>query len=111
MGRPSASDTGVAVVAELPEAAGVADSRSGCVAASHARAAIGPTDASAPLGYSILEQVQALVAARRVLDDLLMGLVRQSWDLGANRCRLASILGVSRAGLYRHFGRGSQGPP
>jgi len=58
-----------------------------------------------------VEKVSALVLARDLLDDEIESFVRECWDAGVSRYKLARALGVARSNLYRHYGRGSQGPP
>ena len=51
-----------------------------------------------------LEQVAALVLARRVLHLQVDELVQQALMEGEDRTALARVLGISRASLYRQYG-------
>lgn len=56
-----------------------------------------------------LEELRGLVHARTVLDREIQWRVRQTLAKGADRSRVAHIVGVSRASLYRHYMRPAAG--
>jgi hypothetical protein len=70
-----------------------------------------PRRRSTPAKPSPTDHLRALVLARQLLDEKIAELVAECWRSGAERVGLSAALDVSRSGLYRHHGRGSQAPP
>jgi DNA invertase Pin-like site-specific DNA recombinase len=51
-----------------------------------------------------LEQLQAMVLARRVLHLEVDRLVERALEEGEDRTAVARVLGISRASVYRRYG-------
>jgi len=54
---------------------------------------------------SAWDDVRALARARVLIDGQLAPLVVRALEEGADRTAVAHVLGISRATLYREFGR------